>query len=369
MALRATLVVGLFVLVGGFAALTHVAPCSSVVGCYRFMRLVQAGQTPADDRRHVLMMHFAASPATVAFSTSIGDRSVGLVIFDRRTSTPQLISENGYHFGNPYFSSDGQRLLMVRSNLDVPDRELLSCWIATWHCTVLLKTEDSVMSPVEVDPQTILYARSPVYIRDGRRRYVQYDLYLQAKGAAAVRLTDFRLYELGFLSVTDNRIVFGAGAANNVLPKPELGQTEIYALEFDQQRQVRVPPLPLQPVFKMSTLSIRPSVSADGAHIAFLNVETMQSRYRYNLAVTTPEGSVQHYIKLTGIAFSRGAFVGDTMVFNEVFEDRYQVRQLDLKQGTITDIVSLDHTGQALEKLDRIKLRIEGDVAGIHAMR
>jgi len=377
MGIKTKVGVSLIIVAVGAAAFAYQRPpCSGLSGCYRLLIRMEDGRTRHDEQRNTLMMHFAASSAAVAFSVAVDDRSVGLVVFDRRSSTQRLIVESGAHFGNPYLSPDGQRLVMVKSSFEVPQRQVLSCQTATWRCTVLLQTDNSVMSPVEIDKDTILFSSSPVTIRDdGKRQYWQYDLYSLKKGTAPVRLTDFKLYELGFLSPIDGKVVFGAHPAPNsgVLPKYKLDRTEIYSVDYDaRQSQVRPPSLPLAPLFEMSTLSIRPSVSVDGQRIAFLNVEKEKGgRYRYDLAATSLDGALQQRIKLEGIAFSRGAFVANTLVFNELFKDHYRVRQLDLTTGSVADILGLEHSDQAIENLDRIKLDVEDDGGKplTHAMR
>jgi len=55
---------------------------------------------------------------------------------------------------------------------------------------------------------------------------------------------------------------------------------------------------------------------------------------------------------------SHGAFVGDKLFFGELFKDHYRVRQLDLKQGTVDDVLTFDYSAQTLEKLEPISLRI-----------
>jgi Tol biopolymer transport system component len=377
MAIKTKVGASLIILALGAAALAYQwPPCSGVRGCYQLLTRIEDGRTRADDHRHVLMSHFAASSAAIVFSVAVDDRSVGLVVIDRHSSTQRLIVESSAHFGSPYLSPDGQRLVMVKSSFETPQRQVLSCQTATWRCTVLLHTENSVFSPVEIDKNTILFSSSPAFIRsDGGRRYFQYDLYLAEKGAAPVRLTDFKLSELGWLSMFNNQIVFGAsgGSHHPALPEYKLNQTEIYSVNYDpQRRQVLQETPPLKSLFQMSTYSIRPSVSADGRRIAFENVEIVKGgRYRYDMAIATLDGNLQQRVKLEGIEFSRGAFVADTLIFNELFKDHYRVRQLDLAKGSVADILTIDHSGQAFENLDRIKLQFEDDSVRpqTHAMR
>jgi hypothetical protein len=89
------------------------------------------------------------------------------------------------------------------------------------------------------------------------------------------------------------------------------------------------------------------------------------------MAIATLDGNLQQRVKLEGIEFSRGAFVADTLIFNELFKDHYRVRQLDLAKGSVADILTIDHSGQAFENLDRIKLQFEDDSVRpqTHAMR
>jgi hypothetical protein len=360
----------LFILLVGLAALVYkTPPCFGLRDCYRLLVRIEDGRSNADEYRNALMHHFAASSAAIAFSVPVDAKSGGLVVIDRRNSTQRLIAESGAFFRNPYLSADGQRLVMVKSNSETRRQQLISCETATWRCTVLLNTDNSIMSPVEIGNDTILFSSAPMFIRsDGSRHYSQYDLYIVKKNIAPVRLTDFKVYEMGYLSAVGGKIVFGAQGPNNgALPKFKLDQTEIYSVDFDPNLlQVRSPSLPLTPLFEMSTLSIRPSLSDDGKRIAFLNVEKVNgARYRYDMAVTTLDGHLQQRINLEGIGFSRGIFVADTLIFNELFKDYYQIKQLDLATGNVADLMKFSHSDQAIERLDRINLRLDHDSAGL----
>jgi hypothetical protein len=62
-----------------------------------------------------------------------------------------------------------------------------------------------------------------------------------------------------------------------------------------------------------------------------------------------------------GIGFSPGAFVGETLLFNELFEDRYDVRLLDLNSNALQKVLSVEHAPDKLRSLERIRLAIDGE--------
>lgn len=362
--MRTNVIAGLVVLAIGVAASAALwPPCSGWRGCYLLLHRIENGQSDTDQYRKVLVDHFAASADKFAFSVLMADsRSVGMIVADRHSGVSRLISESGAHLGQPYFSTDGRRFLLVRARYDSPQRQLLSCQIATWQCEVVVQTGDTIMFPVEIDAGTILYASSPMRIAvDGRKLYQTYDFYIARTGGEPARLSNYRLYELGWLSVVAGKIVFGAEAApgNPVLPRRTLHPAAIYAVKFDDRKLEILPvALPLTPIFQMDTISIRPAMSPDGQRVAFLNVESVKGRYHYNMAVASLDGAIQHYVKVEGIFLSHGAFVGDKLFFGELFKDHYRVRQLDLKQGTVDDVLTFDYSAQTLEKLEPISLRI-----------
>jgi hypothetical protein len=346
----------------GLAIAFQRPPCSGWRDCYLVLHRVESGQGEADQYRQVLLDHFAASSDKIAFSVLMPDNhSVGLLIADRRSGTSRIMSEPGAYFGQPYFSADGRRFLLVRARQGRPYRQLLSCQIATWQCEIVVQMHDSIMFPIELDANTIVYASSAMRtLPDGGQRYDRYDLYAVRKGREPKRLTEFGLYELGWLTVGAGKIVFGASGSNpHVLPPWRPTQTEIYSIKFDQQNlEITQPALPLSPVFQMDTVSMRPAMSPDGERLAFLNVETVHGKYHYNMAVATLDGKIEHYIKVEGLALSHGAFVGDTLLVNELFKDHNRVRRLDLRRGTVDDILTLDYSAAAIAKLDPIKLQV-----------
>jgi hypothetical protein len=358
------LIVGLVLLaVGGLVVGFRHLPCSLARDCYLLLKRVQSGQTGADQRRRVLLENFGASADKIAFSVLMSDnRSVGLVVADRHNGVSRVISETGAHFGNPYFSRDGRRLLLVRALHGRPYRDLLSCRVATWRCEVVVRTSDSIMFPVEVDTDTILYASSPMRTApDGRKLYNRYDLYVARRDVAPKRLTEFGLYEIGWLGLGSGKLVFGADGHNpRVLPPRKLGRTDIFALKFDWRRLEILPKtLPLTPIFQMDTLSIRPAISPDGQRVAFLKVTSVRGKYRYDMAVATMAGTVEHSIQPDGIALSHGVFVGGTLLVNELFKDHYRVRMLDLARGTVDAVLTLDHSPAALVRLEPIRLKVD----------
>jgi hypothetical protein len=355
---------GLAVLAVGSVAIVFQRPsCAGLRDCYLFLHRIQNGQTDADQYREVLLDQFAASSDKIAFSVLMPDKhSVGLLIADRHTGFSRTLSEPGGYFGQPYFSPDGRRFLLVRVRQSRPYRDLLSCQVTTWRCEVVVRTHDSIMFPVGIDAGTILYSSSPMRTApDGRKLYNHYDLYVVTRGSKPKRLTEFGLHEIGWLGLGGGEVVFGADGYNpTVLPKWKLVRTEIYAAKFDSKRlEVVAGTLPLAPIFQMDTLSIRPAISSDGKRVAFLKVEPIHGKYQYNMTVAASDGAILRSVKVEGRALSHGVFVDGTLLFNELFKDHYRVRMLNLARGTVDDVLTLNHTAEALGKLDAIALQVD----------
>jgi hypothetical protein len=316
------------------------------------------------------LTQFAASPTAIAFPVVLDNDERGLLFIDRNTGRSKLIYEKGNSFWSPHLSADGERLVLIKRHDGIARREIISCSIATWQCAVLLRTENNLRSPVEIGGSRIVYSSSPLFVgSDGRHRYMDWDFYLLKKGSEQVRLSDFRLYELDSISVVNDTLIFSGAESkrdNPVLPesKPLLpNRSEIFAVELDQQAQrIRKPPGTLTPLFMIGGLSVSASVSHDGSRGAVLNTETDKGRYyRYDMVLAKMDGSVQRRINVEGIGFSPGAFVGETLLFNELFEDRYEVRLLDLASNALQSVLLVEHAPDKLRALERIRLAVDGE--------
>ena len=183
-----------------------------------------------DIYRRRVSNEFTASADAIAFSVVLARDTSGLVVIDRKTGRQRLIADNKIILVGPRFSQDGQRLLFVRNQASSEDRELVSCETSSWRCSVLLRTTNTIMSPVEIDRNTILYSSSPVTLDqtirfpNRRLRSDHYDFYLLKDGEPPRRLSDLDLYQISALNITPTQVIFSAAGPkpnNPIIPKPE----------------------------------------------------------------------------------------------------------------------------------------------------
>jgi hypothetical protein len=121
-------------------------------------------------------------------------------------------------------------------------------------------------------------------------------------------------------------------------------------------------PATLTPLFMIGGLSVTASVSRNGSRGAVLNTATGRGGYRYDMVLATMGGAIQRRINVEGIGFSPGAFVGETLLFNELFDDRYQVRLLDLTSNALQSVLFVEHAPDKLRALERITLAVDGEL-------
>jgi hypothetical protein len=105
--------------------------------------------------------------------------------------------------------------------------------------------------------------------------------------------------------------------------------------------------------------STSPIVSGDGKRVAFLNTNRKGSPWRYNIAVADIDGVVQGGFSVEGVAFSPGAFVGDTLLVNELFDDHYRVLSVDLSSGRVTGM-GVKNSPAHLRSIEPITLIVDG---------
>lgn len=284
-------------------------------------------------------------------------------MIDSDSGRRRLVAENGKSFSSPHLSLDSERLVLIGWSDRTGQRELLSCTTSAWECDVFLRTDNRVISPVELDKETLIYSMSPGRIGgDNRLRYAYHDFYLQKKGSEPLRLTHFEFYQLDSINVAGAKVVFQAVGPREAGVTPPRGDllapaSEIYALDFNvAEQRIRAPNQALKPLFLMNGLSLKPAVSRDGTRAAFWHTELDKGRYRYNRAVATISGDLLKYIDLEGISFSPGVFVDSTLLFNELFADHYKVKRFDLTRGSIEDIDIIEHAPAQLKALERINL-------------
>lgn len=352
-------------LVKGIALIGVVALLAGIPG-YLFGQFEQN----SDDQRTRQIIHwqFTASKLAIVFPVAFGGTR-GLVFIDRTSGDKRMIYDREVIVSYPQLSADGERLLFARWPRDGGIHEMISCATATWRCRILLRTDAMIVSPIEVDKDIILYSSSPLMTRfDGQKRYSQHDFYLLEAASRPVRLSDFRLNVLDALNLSGRNLVFsayGPRRENPVIPEPEAlakPNSEIFMLEFDiSERRIQAPPQRLKPlpVTMVGDYSVKPSVSADGQWIAFLNQYRAAGRNPYHLAIGRLQGTVQLSIAPSGISFSRPAFVENTVLANELFDDRYEVSLFDSSNGSSQVIAVLDHSFRSLTNLERIEIVVE----------
>lgn len=355
------------VVVGG--SLLFASNCAgSMQACYASWRQFSNGESPESQARWAVISQFSASTTSIAFSVILDNGETALLFVDRNTGQQRIIYEEGFGFWAPHLSSDGERLVAIRRRQNTAQREILTCQIASWRCDILLRTEDNLRSPVEIDKNTILYSSSPLRIgRDGRHLYIDYDLQLLRKDSPKIQLSDFQLHELHSISVAKDKIYFSAiGPKRNKSVFPGLyskkvteDRSEIYAIEFDAERQqIRAPTETLDPLFVIGGSSIGVGISPDGRVAAVRNTQYGRQRYVYEIVLVSVDGGAQQRLKTEAIIASPAIFIKDTVVFNELFADRYEVKLFDLNRKSISNIVEINHSSDVLRKLNRIDLAV-----------
>jgi hypothetical protein len=197
---------------------------------------------------------------------------------------------------------------------------------------------------------------------------MDYDLYHLRDGSTPVRLSDFGLYELQSINVVGDKIVFSAEDGpqeNSVIPSQKItaqARSDVYSVELDRQAQsVRKSPGTLPPLFLIGGYSIQASISQDSKYAAVLNTEAGKFRYRFDVVLVQMDGTIERRFNLEGLDFSSGVFVGKTLLFNELFEDRYELKLFDYTKNSLQTVMSIEHAPEKLQQLERIQLTIEGE--------
>jgi hypothetical protein len=181
-----------------------------------------------------------------------------------------------------------------------------------------------------------------------------------------VRLTNYEAYALSPISVGGNKIAFGAEGKRGLEPIPctdrdslKCDQSNIYVLEFDPSNAT-IPnkPAALAPRFVVAGYSTSPILSANGKRLAFLNTNRKGSPWRYNIVVADIDGIVDGGFSVEGLAFSSGAFVGDTLLVNELFYDHYRILSADLQSKRVTGM-GMKHSPDYLRTIEPITLLVD----------
>lgn len=329
----------------------------------RMLMLAIGEERPDSIRvRSIAIYEFTASPQSVAFPVPTRDGVTALVVVDRATRRARLIGESGFNYYAPHLSWDGERLLFVKRKKEGNQHELISCFVKTWRCRLAVRTDNNVVSPVEIEKDVVLYSSSPLITVRDLQRYSRHDFYLMRTGSDPIQLSSFGAVSLHSINVYGEKVLFGAYGPvldQSVFPKPASvladPRSEIFELSFDRDAlRIPNPAETLKPKYLIGGYSVGPSVSQDGRSVAFLNTELGKGAYRFNLVVADTVAGSRKRIDLEGEKFSRAAFAGEQMLFNELMSNRYRVRAWTPASDTIGDVFEIEFG--KLADLERIGL-------------
>lgn len=335
--------------------------------CYASFRSATSGVDRATQQRfQSIYAGFAASETSVAFPVPLGNGTNGLILVSPGNDQAGLISTTGYSHWSPQLSSDGERLIFVRAAVANGERELVTCEIKSWQCSILFRTPNQLTAPVDIGNGYVLFAANQLREGDDARMR-RFDIFAVRKGQQPARLTNYEMYEVQSLSVAKDRIVVGADGKRGFEPSfcssqdsLKCDKSDIYALDFDpQQVAVLNKPSLLKPLFSIPGYSTRPVVSPDGKRVAFKNTNRQGNPWRYSTVIAGTNGVVDGGVPAQGYAFSTGAFVGDWLFVNEVFEDHYRVMRIDLGTKKVEGF-QIKHSPEYINSLKPIVLAIDG---------
>lgn len=326
--------------------------------CYRSFTQQPTQRDPFLDHRWTLRQ-FAASSQAAAFSVVIENKAA-VVFVDLASERARLIYDSEANYWHPYLSEDGNRIVLVRTSRD-NSSEMLSCKIATWQCQVVLRSNDAIRSPIEVDPETILYASSPPFkSHDGRVRYLTFDLHLARRGQAATRLSFLEFRRMERLSLSRDAILFSGEPEWRTIRTVEdyspPRRSHVYVLAFDRAAEkINIPQLPLVPVFapteQLGTSEFATIFPDGSAAVVVVG--------RAELRVMNLQRQITLRYQGIGDAVSPAVFAGKDVIFGELYFNRYAVKRLNLLQESSQEIAAFNHSQEALQSLEKIILTIE----------
>jgi hypothetical protein len=297
--------------------------------------------------RNVVAGHLAASSRQVAFSVQ-EEHSVDLVVADLSSGAVRELRSTGNRLIFPYLSDDGSRLLVVRQHPDNGTSDLLSCTTDTFLCRLLHRSENSITSPVEVDEKKILFVSGQPrtdgsnlrskYLGFSVNRYVKHDIWRLDVGQSPTRVTDFELYELGDLCVTEKNLYFhGLGPRKDkpVIPHyipDQRPASDIFRLPLDRvSSSVGLPEVQLKPLFQDEGYTPSGKVAADESLAALIRTARNWPGlgYRYDLVIQDLQTGASLTIPPTDrLGFSRPVFVGNVLFVNEIFNNKYIIKRM-----------------------------------------
>lgn len=306
--------------------------------CYAsFRATADTADLAMRERQRAIYAGFAASDSTVAFPMPLADGRLGILMIDRSTGRPSLVSPANYTHWSPNFSRDGERLVFLRQIKGSSEIELVICKDGTWQCYVNYKTDSAISSVADIYDGTVIVSMSIRQAGDHERRR-RFDLYVIRRGRPPERLTEYEAYTMSSLSVAADKIAFAAEGGVGLEP-PRCGETDrskcdesnIYVLDLVRSKlAVAKRPSTLRPTLVVSGYTVGVALSGDGTRVALRNTARRGNPWRYNVIMAGLDGAVDRQIDVEGYAFSSGVFVGETFLVNELFDDRYRVRALNL---------------------------------------
>jgi hypothetical protein len=198
---------------------------------------------------------------------------------------------------------------------------------------------------------------------DGRIRLSRNDIWVFDATTGSRQLTDFKLYELHSLSVTDNEIyfsAFGSPRDKPVIPKSEPDanqQSNIFRLPFDAEKgTIETPSETMTPLFASAGIATQPSVSADGTLIAFLRTRTGINPYRYDLVIADRITRGERLIESSGMGFSRPVVIGHDVYASVTKDDRMLIRVDRPGEPSMKLLAELDDASVAAAQTVELKI-------------
>lgn len=309
--------------------------------------------------------HFAASTRNSALLVrpNSGDNMQILLVDFTSGKRTRLKSERA-HLMSPYLSPDGTRLLFSRQHLDRQDHELVSCDTGTLNCRQVLTSPGSIHSAIQIYGGRILYVSSP-YVKglDGRIRLSRNDIWIFDPATGPRQLTNFRLYQLHSLSVSNNHLYFSAlGPSRDtpVIPKYEPNanqQSDIFRLPFDPETgTIDIPHEMMEPLFLSAGIATHPSASADGSLVGFLRTRTGINPYHYDLVIADLDSRNERLNEASGIGSSRPVIIEHDVYTSVTKDDRVLIRVS--RPGAATELIA-EIDDASIANADTVELKIE----------
>jgi hypothetical protein len=271
---------------------------------------------------------------------------VQLLLIDFASGKRTRLKSEGSHLLSPYLSPDGERLLFSRQLEERKGTDLVSCDTGALTCRVVVKSAGSISSAIEISGNRILYVSSPFVTRsNGSVRASRNDIWIFDPATGPRQLTDFKLYQLNSLSVTQNQIYFAA-VGSGVIPKPQPladQQSSIFRLPFDPRTAtIDLPRETMSPAFVSDGIATCPAASADGSLVGYLRTETRISPYHFNLVIADYKSWSQRLVESPGIGASRPVIIDHNVYASVVEEGRTLIqvhRRNERSATTLAEIV------------------------------